>query len=604
MTLQHAKDLLEEGAFGFSPANHAKVRGSINKCAKLIQYGCTLDRIPCDPGLFVEKWAWHRKTKAIPDGFKTYKQFLTFYSNVKSVMDHATGARRERDELRGREDDWARLTKQAEALVRVGKAGVGVHQQDLIALTVLRALARENGCQPHALSAPIIEPWIDGIRPGQRTAVRRAIRLLDALRAHSDEIDPDLLSAPFTLPPAYCKRRQAAPLPAYIESHLTEYEASLLRPAPMQGLLKKVQRAARSKEHVKATMMALRWYFACLSELGHLPRAACPQAEDLSFSGSIAELLTIDLIEECFEGERCGAFSWDALAPRTLQGRLQMVFQFASIFDPDVALGRKQFFKRKYFEGLDGMTDENRAFCRKLVRSSQLSWKVMNFPRLFQEKAAPMIADWDNLSPSHRHIALDLSLGAAAASVLCFLPLRASSLTQIRVYGADPHVILSSEAGRRAHVDLVIPGDLIKNRKPVIGTFGRRGKTDPHAILTWWLLAPREKKSPRDLVMSRLESTDPDCLLGGASYGRLLKAWKYATADAGYYMNPHQARHAIASLLINEPHVDTAAVASVLNISPATLLRVYAFFDVEKAVARGQHGLSEINTALEKGLRT
>lgn len=68
-------------------------------------------------------------------------------------------------------------------------------------------------------------------------------------------------------------------------------------------------------------------------------------------------------------------------------------------------------------------------------------------------------------------------------------------------------------------------------------------------------------------------------------------------------MTLHQVRHAIASILWNEPGTELNVIAALLGDQPATVARKYAFFDDETHIERGMAGMSEVNAALEKGYR-
>ena len=75
-------------------------------------------------------------------------------------------------------------------------------------------------------------------------------------------------------------------------------------------------------------------------------------------------------------------------------------------------------------------------------------------------------------------------------------------------------------------------------------------------------------RKARPPVMKQIQTPDPTKLLGGAKYHYLATGWRYATADQDIYMTLHQVRHVIAAIL---------------NNSPETVLKTYAFFDRRRA---------------------
>lgn len=289
-----------------------------------------------------------------------------------------------------------------------------------------------------------------------------------------------------------------------------------------------------------------------------------------------------------------GRLSPKPYAPRTVDLRLNTVFRFLERYEPSLREERPKILTSKCFDGIRDMTASNREFCQRLVRDRARTHTFLNLAATLFEKAAPMISRFDDLLPSEQHLARDLALGAALAAVLTFLPFRASTITELLCEGPDAHVWVDRKKGV---VDFVVPGEIVKNRKKITGRIGKRGRVDPQMILSWWL------SEARPHLLAVLQRPDPTRLYGGAGYSRIAKAWKFATAECGLFMQLHQARHAIASILMNQPHPDVQQVAALLGDAPATVLRAYAFFDAEAAIARGQEGLRNVNKALSNGRR-
>lgn len=145
LNLAEALQNLDLGLYPYSPANRKKVRGSATKCAKLPGYNCPLEMIPVDVDAFVAKWSRHMSNRDAPDGFKNFAPFCTWHSNVKSLMDHASGKRALRDALRQQVDDWMLLHDQIQELIRPRREGCGIQSADLVSLRVLQSVAREHG---------------------------------------------------------------------------------------------------------------------------------------------------------------------------------------------------------------------------------------------------------------------------------------------------------------------------------------------------------------------------------------------------------------------------------------------------------------------------
>ncbi len=585
MTLQHAVDLLDAGELPYSAANAAKVRGSARKCARMRDYNCDLSRIPVDPDAFVARWNRHMRDKDAPEGFETFKQFSTWHSNVKSLMDHVSGKRRDRDLLRGSDDDWSRLLDTMSGLIRRTHKGTGLQQHHLVALTVLRNIARENGKLPGQLTAGMIHQWMKTVSQSQRNAIRRAGSTLNKLQQFSDAFAPGLLPDPIEAIPAVTTRRVTPSLPPRIAEAIKSYEENLRTGEARGGLLNGLRKPGRSEGTVKNAREAAQWFFCCMVELDLL---------DLDDDPDPSSYATLSCIQAAFDAEIDGGFYWRPLSKRTIRKNLDGVFSFLRRFNPDLQNAQTEFFQGAFFRGWEEMSEANREFCRRLVRSDARKWKFFNLARLFHERAAPMIASFDTLPHHQKAQAVNWALSAATAAILTFLPLRANTVINLSVEGPDAHVHLSRS--KRA-VEFVIPPKIVKNNQKIITTVHPRGKTDPSAVLDWWL------REARPILMSRLQNPIPNLLLGGAGYARLNKAWRFATASVDSFMSLHQVRHAIASILWNEPGTDIKTIAALLADQPETVARKYAFFDTEAQIERGMTGMASVNAALEKGHR-
>lgn len=587
MNLQQAVEILDAGELPYSPANASKVRGSANKCARLPGYNCDLSRIPVDPDAFVERWRRNMQNKDAPEGFKTFKQFSTWHSNVKSLMDHVSGTRRERDILRDVEDDWSQLLDATSQFIRRTRKGTGIQQDDLVAVTVLRNFARENNRQPHQLTAGLVHSWMqtETATATQRSAMRKATKIINRLLDLDHDLPENLLPGKIEEIPMVTARRVTPKLPPKLERAISDMEAELREGVPYAGLLKNKRKDPRSEGTVKNAREAAQWFYSCMAELNLL---------DLSEDPDPAAFASMGHILAAFEAEVAGDFYWKPLAQTTVRKNLEGTFRFLRRFNPDLEYEQREFFQGAYFENWDSMTPDNQAFCNRLVKSDHRKAKFFSLARLFQEKAAPMIASFDDLSHNQKAQAANWALATAAAAVLTFLPVRADTAIQLTVEGPNAHVTLLPASKL---VSFALPRTIIKNKKPIPAEISRRGKVDPRAILEWWL------KTARPVLMGRLQNPDPTLLLGGAGYARLNKAWRFATASVDFYMNLHQVRHAIASILWNEPGADINVIASLLSDHPETVARVYAFLDVAAQVQRGMDGMAAVNAELERKVR-
>lgn len=583
-TLADALNRLDSGEFPYSEANAKKIRGSANKCAKLPGYNCPLSMIPADVDLFVRKWAKNMQNRDAPDGFATYAQFQAWHSNVKSLMDHASGEQAKRVELRKMSDTWTDLMAAAQALVRGRGHGIGFHTGDLVPLSVLQSIAREDQLQPCDITSEVLLRWMAALPDsGRKHALRRAARTLDRLRDMPEFTAHNLLPARLGPLPRVTAQRRTPPLPGTVLDAIADYQTELATGQRYPGLASAFRRRGATEATVKSIRDQLSWYFSGLVELGHL---------DVENSPDVADLTTQPLIQAVFEAEFSGAFPWKTLGIRTLEKNMGAVWRFARRYHPDLKEVQAEFSRQHIFDRTSGMTKTNEDFCVRLMDSPARIRTFLHLAASLHDEARALFESYDSLTAGQKSFAHRRATAAAAAAVLTFLPLRCGTLLKLDAYGEDAHILFPTA---RRDINVAIPAELMKNRKPMTATFAKRGNVDPRAILEWWL------KVARPRVITTLRCPDPLKLMAGISTNYLAEAWKSATADRGIYMTLHQVRHAIASILLNQPGADLDCIAAMLNDSPATVARAYAFFDRQRAFERGQQGLSDVNSALTRG---
>ena len=584
MNLAQALQNLKTGAYPYSDANSKKIRGPANKCPRIPAYNCPIEMIPVDVDVFKLKWAKNIAHKDSPEGFATYRQFKTWYDNMISLMSHASGRYAEAKRMRHQDDDCKRLFSQVEALIEPNGKGCGIQSADLICLKVLQSVARENGIQPHALTLEQLKLWMQGYRDvGRRNALRKSVRILNMLHAFPNNIDSKLLPVRIGELPRVSHCRQTPVFPNSVTEDVKAYLDELAEGEKYKGLASNHTREPLSPRTLKSIKEQLAWYFTCLIELGLLDPEGDPD---------IRELMGLNNILAAFDAETAGEFYWTPLSARTNRKNMGTVFRFARRYHPELRAVQTEFFKGGYFTGWDTMTQENQDFCRRLVRSKLRMKKFLNLPGALFKQSTNLIDRFDSLSAGQKSNALKLAVATAAAAILMFAPLRADTLVNLSVTGQNANIFFP-EGSRNVH--LSIPKPKMKNRKSMVAEFGRRGKVDPRKILEWWMV------KARPLVMGHIQSPDPTKLLGGAKYYYLADGWRYATADQDIYMTLHQVRHGIASILINAPGADVDVIASMLNNSPATVVKTYAFFDAEQGVQRGMEGLKAVNSMLGTG---
>ncbi len=592
INLQQALEKLDAGELPFSDSYAAKVRGSVNKCA--VVYNCDLLRIPADPVAFVKRWQLFLKNKNFPAPFPRFGSFKDWYDQTKSLIDHVSGERKRRDQLRECQDDWTDLEKIISDLIQEKRKGCGLQQFDLVAVMVLRNFARQNERQPFQLTSGLVAIWMQQATSGQKSSMRTAVSVLNKLHDLDFDFPAGLLPHKIDQIPVITRRRVTPTLPPKCEQAIADLQSDMrLGVLYDDDLLDdddlsdddEMRKDPCAESSIKSVRDTVGWFFSCMVELDFL---------DLNADPDPSTFATIGCITAAFESEVAGEFYWTPLKKRTVRKNLEGTFRFLRRFNPKLKSKQQKFFKQKYFAKWQPMTEENEEFCRSLMKSSQDKAKSLNLGAIFYDKAASMIANYSNLSFNEKTQAQHWALSAAAAAILTFLPLRATNLTQLTIEGEEANVFLPYKS---KDVQIVIPKEMVKNNRKIVTRISRRGKTDPRTILLWWL------SEARPLIMAGLSKPDVTLLLGGARYQNLYKSWRFATASVDLYMNLHQVRHAIASILKNQPNSDIEVIAALLADEPATVDKIYAFIDIEDKTQQGLNGLADVNCALQKGLK-
>lgn len=200
------------------------------------------------------------------------------------------------------------------------------------------------------------------------------------------------------------------------------------------------------------------------------------------------------------------------------------------------------------------------------------------------------MAAYDTASRHHQNEAVALALAACAAAIWTSLPLRISTLLRL-TYGSEAGDVQIHD--HRRGLVVTTPPDIVKN-----------GYSHRHITLT-----PKRGGSPRDIVHWFVTEARPrllasnikphlrrdDLLFGGVSYARLSSIWRNTTLKAGVPMTPHQVRHALPTLMANQPNADYSIIAALLGDTEATIRKSYVFVDQARKDTEGQALLAQIH---------
>ena len=152
---------------------------------------------------------------------------------------------------------------------------------------------------------------------------------------------------------------------------------------------------------------------------------------------------------------------------------------------------------------------------------------------------------------------------------------------------------------------LLIPASATKNGKEIRAHLQNAGKRNSWSLVSWYL----EHIRPR---MAEVGSASPEAIEGPALFAgnggaigtATLRDWiKLETAARGLPMRPHQARHAIASILLDRNPEKIVQIAALLGDTVSTIERNYAWMDRERLMADAQGMIPTAASVLKEARR-
>lgn len=588
------------GDLDYSDANRRKVLGSLRRCAAI--YNVPAEHIPADVALFETRWG-RGKVKTYPLAhFARAEQFRDWRSNIRGAIAQATGARAAAVNRRAREDGWTELLA-AFGAVASPRKGKLFHPRLRIGLARIADYARREGLEPSQITTKVLVRLRDtySVTPNQKVLIGRAARTLDRMHVLAD-VAHLLPAAPVSpLPLRRRGRERRAELSASVLAEFTNWRTAYQRgtPTPLTGSVD-----PKSDNYMEQFDCALFWYIDTVVELGLVTPSMLSGVRDLARPDWIAAAARSVLEAYDEDGEPADMTAPPRLALRSLQSYL---LRLRTLFDDlDCAIAVKaitEMLEDRIFAALVGMTPDNVAFCKAVIASPSRQATFFQLPWTLKDKAQALLDRWEELTPTERQTAI--RAGACAVALLILIrvaPIRISNLAAIPFRGKK-RWLSEPSSGRMA--ELLIPARHVKNRKEIRALLQNAGSRDSWALIEWYLDAvrPRMVQGPR----GHLKLVEGDALFpgeGGAVTTATLRNWMMLeTAAAGFPMRPHQARHTIASILINRHPEKIVLIAALLGDTVATVEKTYAWLDREKLIADAQGLVPTAATILREARR-
>lgn len=558
----------------YTPAFQKKALGSLRRMGRMPQYGVALEQIPADLMQFDAKWG-RGPVRMLPLGFKTKTEFSTWRSQTRAAINRVINGADEDPQPIAQADEWT--------LLEASLAQIGISSKKLISVRVLADAARKDALSPSSAS----RSWLQGLinQPearGRYRSLQAAAKLISEHRketsiALSDAFDGKLISKARTV----CTR---SALPPLLETEFSVWCEQRNAGERVGHRLKR--RGTCSKSRTNKTRDGVSYVYTAMLTAGLV---CTPE------SCSLSDLVDSALLEEVIETELVGDFPWSALQPTTLFEYLSHWKLFVSGAGYDSEPLRELISDFEAFENVKAMSSSRREWCEDFLGNREKQSAFLNLPNTIFRDARKAMAAFDTGSSHHKAAAIALGIAACAAAVWTSLPLRISTLLRLSYGGADADVQLH---GPQKGLILTTPPEIVKNKySHRYITLSRKPGGDPQEIVSWFVATVRPKLLQSYITPSLRR---PDLLFGGVSYSRLSSIWRETTLDNGVPMTPHQVRHALATLMANQPGADFAIIAALLGDTEATVRKNYVFVDQARKHEEGQAILASLQSNLLK----
>ena len=307
---------------------------------------------------------------------------------------------------------------------------------------------------------------------------------------------------------------------------------------------------------------------------------------------TLAALFTSDILETACTDQIArsagSAYLKDPKKTQTLKGRLTALETLAKhgLKRPDLVaiVELQKRFHDEYLRNVGRtMTDDVRSLCDALTHKPASAANFINAPKNIAARALAQIQQAKDDKNILKEISgLRLYMTAVLFAAQVSRPLRSSNLIRLRHRSTQANSGHLTWIRKRAHAELRFARGEIKNDREV----SMHVHGDEANILWVWLNDLR----PRYLALRDLP--DSPYVLPGSATPRLLKAglslpkgcicpstlseiWRDGAEIIGLDLKPHQARHAVATLILAVEPGNFAKAASVLGDTEDTVRRHY-----------------------------
>lgn len=558
-----------------SPATQKDYTTALKRGLEILQCN-RLEDIPVNLNEFTARFHYN---KFNPAQFSTEQSYRAWRRKIIAALKGFIGLLDEERSRRGANDDWAALLLTASNFLATQQGG---NEQQIIPLHILADECRTEGWAPKEITTEHLATLVAKLTVGRRRkSIARGADVLNRLRASSACISDMLHQEPFG---RISRERRRASLPpeAFMAEADTWIDAYCLGE---QDEITETYENAKAKATQSSYRAAFSKYLSTANRLGLLNGASCLASafERQIFNSVVREWLTCE--DPALR-----------ISDRTKVKYVSDIRRIVKQSDVDVSMMDKAFRTNRNLK--QGMADskkmgrDEQMFCAWLLasRASELLYRSLHV-RFYKRCLVLLKAEQEGgLRGTDKSRLTQLGVLAAAAAIEIWgPPLRIDNLRSIPIYGEKPWLFMPS--GKRSYALFVLPKEPTKMKR-IIRQKLLPGRTRALEILEWYIRVIRPRFAGAETSIYLFPGFGAK---GGPISDNSLRDWlQLHGRREGINMNPHWFRHAVASLYIRAHPNGHAHVAKLLDDSPETVRRYYAWINDEQVLDEVQQEMLKL----------
>lgn len=570
-------------------------------------FGAPLVDVVADVEWFDQMFPLARRAVQVPGRdrsfWKTRDGYNKWRNKVRRRIEHSIGAVAEKLERNARHDGWAPLI---ELMHTLSLDGGPIHGAEAGAVIAFADRARQFDVGPGDLSRGTIDKLLDQApnEPKRRKilsalGVLKRYQCIRSVAAHL----PDVLDV------EAARRRFENVLPPHVDAWIGEViEVGRLSNAKFDKTTGKHSEAWQPTT-VSTYTSALRSYVWSASK----ERGGLIDLDRLTdFSMLFTEETALTVVADWNNRSEMP----DGLTPLSAYEYISTIITVLDRNDMEAChLGEVRENSAFLIEGKQAeneMSPKNIAFCRPIVDNPQARRRFLTQHFAYRDRAEEILATDKMLSQSQLREARMFGTCAGFAAIeLCGAPNRVTNVLQLRHRGPNSNLFLPKGHADHFEIALVRKEMKVKKGKQVPRQKIRRNALEGAQTLDWYLKTIRPLfphgnpqwcagvDQPFDNLrfgkvkdpMRRRESIH--LFVAPESDAHLSKSVFYdylceASEVIGMPMTPHHYRHGIATILLKRSLANVSKVATMLNNTPAVVLKNYAWINEEALIEETQ----------------